>query len=373
MSAVPSTGNARPTRIDQIIPSIVEHDAVSNHTFGAQRLLRSMGFCSEIYSNNIGPGLDGAVEPLGRLARLGDGSQWVLYQSSIGSPAAKVFAAHPGPKILDYHNITPAELVERWLPPLAAEARLGRAQLQELAPLVGYAIADSPFNARELQGYGYARTRVVSVLLEAGNFDAPANPAWLQRLQAKKVDGGKDWLFVGQLSAHKAQHDVIKAFVCYRQVFDDRARLHLVGREMGAAYKQALGHFIAELGLQDSVELVGSVPTDVLAAYYESADVFVCCSDHEGFCAPIVEAMARGLPVVGYGAAAVPDTIGEGGIVLPRKDAALVAAAAHEVLQDSTGREALVSAGRARAASFALPVAEEAFRQAIKEALAVAS
>ena len=54
----------RPVRIDQVIPSIVERDAVSHHTLEAQRVLHSLGFVSEIYACNMGPGLAGRVHPL---------------------------------------------------------------------------------------------------------------------------------------------------------------------------------------------------------------------------------------------------------------------------------------------------------------------
>jgi glycosyltransferase involved in cell wall biosynthesis len=362
----------RPAHIDQVIPAIVEHDAVSNHTFEAQRLLREMGFGSEIYARIIGPGCDGRVQPLVNLRAAEPERQWLLYQSSIGSPAAEVFAEHPARKLLDYHNITPARLVERWLPPLGAEARLGRAQLARLAPIVSYAFADSGFNASELDAAGYAPTRVVPVLVESGNFEAEPDEESLARLGDAKLGGGADWLFVGQVAPHKAQHDVIKAFACYRKAYDQRARLHLVGREMGSTYRDALRRFVADLGLTDAVEITGSVPTGTLAAYYATADVFVCCSDHEGFCAPVVEAMHRGVPVVAYAAAALPETVGTGGLLLESKAPGLVAAAVNQVLADPETRRALVAAGIVQAGRFTLEAARVAFRDAITEALALA-
>jgi glycosyltransferase involved in cell wall biosynthesis len=369
-SASGSSSSVRPTRIDQVIPSIIEHDAVSNHTFVAQRLLREMGFVSEIYAAIIGPGCAGRVHPLGELPSLEDGSQWVLYQCSIGGPAADVVARHPGRKLLDYHNITPSPLVERWLPPLAEECRLGRRQLKALAPLVSYAFARSAYNAAELATNGFARSTVVPFLVERGNFDESPDADWLARLAAARSEGGSDWLFVGQIAPHKAQHDLVKAFACYRSVYDADARLHLVGREMGSTYIDALRRFIAALGLQDAISLPGSVSVGALVAYYGIADVFVCLSDHEGFCAPIVEAMSRGVPVVAYAAAAVPETVGEAGVLLSDKSPAFVASVVHRLLGDAPVRASLVAAGRARALQYAPEVAAAAFRDAIKVALA---
>ena len=361
----------RPEAIDQVIPAIVEHDAVSNHTFEAQRLLRQLGFASEIFARIIGPGCDGRVRPLAELPTgpsAGD-RRWVLYQSSIGSPAADAFAAFPGRKLLDYHNITPAALVERWLPPLGDETRLGRRQLAELAPKVSFAFADSAYNAAELTEAGYAVARVVPVLVEAGNLDLAPDAEVVERLQAARSRGGADWLFVGQLAPHKAQHDVIKAFAAYRRCFDPTARLHLVGREMGNAYRDALRRLVASLGLSAAVELPGSVSTAALAAYYATADVFVCCSSHEGFCVPVVEAMHRGIPVVAYAAAAVPETVGDAGVLVADKDPLTVAATVAELLGDAHARAALVRAGRERAAGYSLERARATFRTVIAEAV----
>lgn len=360
----------RPKRIDQIIPSIIEHDAVSNHTFGAQRLLQKMGFVSEIYARILGPGVEGRVHQLDELEVHGDGSQWMLYQCSIGSPAAEVFRSHPGRKLLDYHNITPDDLVERWLPPLGAETRLGREQLATLAPVVDYAIADSPFNARELIDCGYRYAEVVPVLIEPGNINAVADVELVDRYRSEL---GHDWLFVGQIAPHKAQHDIVKAFARYRALYDPHARLHLVGREMGSAYRDAIRRFIGGLGLKDAVDMPGAVTTAELAGYYELSDVFVCLSEHEGYCAPVTEAMARGLPVVAYGRAALPDTVGSAGIVLDEKDPDYVAAVVHELLSNALLQDKLRARGRAKAAGFSLERAELAFVGAIDQALSLLS
>jgi glycosyltransferase involved in cell wall biosynthesis len=352
-----------PRRIDQVIPSIIEHDAVSNHTFEAQRLLRSMGFESEIFASSIGPGTLGRVRPIDELGA-GSDDEWLLYQCSIGSPVADRFLARSGPKMLDYHNITPAELVERWIPPLAAEARLGRAQLPVLARGVRGSFADSQYNVDELVSFGFTAPSVVPIMIEVANTEAKADPDTLARLSSV---GGAKWLFVGQIAPHKAQHDIVAAFACYRELFDPRARLSIVGREMGHSYKRAVENFIRALGLTDAVEVPGSVAPEVLAAYFDAADVFVCLSEHEGFCAPIIEAMARGVPVVGYAAAAVPSTIGDAGVVLDDKDPLVVAAVVNELLGDPAARAQFSERGRRRAGEASLEHARAAFCSAVVE------
>jgi glycosyltransferase involved in cell wall biosynthesis len=362
----------RPVRIDQIIPSIVERDAVSHHTLEAQKVLHSMGFVSEIYAGNMGPGLHGRVHLLEDLPREPPERQWVCYQASIGSPAADVFASHPGLKLLDYHNISPAELVERWLPHLGEEVRLGRRQLAELAPAVEFAVADSEFNRLELEEAGYRRTAVAPLMVDTTNVFSPPDPRLLERLAAERSGGGRDWLFVGQMLPHKAHQDVIKALVLYRRLFDPEARLHLVGRESCPAYADALHRYASALGLAGAVDFAGSVSAGELSAYYESADVFVCCSDHEGFCAPLLEAMHHRLPVIAYGVTAVPETVLDAGIVLPSKSPVLVASAVQRVLADAGLRESLVQAGLARAQEFSVDAARRGLVQAVEQVLQAA-
>ncbi|MGA2531173.1 MAG: glycosyltransferase family 4 protein [Acidimicrobiales bacterium] len=359
----------RPVRIDQIIPSIVERDAVSHHTLEAQRVLHSMGFVSEIYAANMGPGLQGRVHLLDDIPRESPEHQWVCYQASIGSPAADVFAAHPGLKLLDYHNISPVELVERWLPHLGEEIRLGRKQLAELAPVVELGLADSEFNRAELQEAGYLKSTVAQLMVDTSNYSALPDRRVVERLATERFRGGHDWLFVGQMLPHKAHQDVIKALACARELFDPDARLHLVGRESCPAYADALHRYAAALGLSGAVNFAGSVSAGELSAYYTSADVLVCCSDHEGFCAPLLEAMHHRLPIVAYGVTAVPETVLDAGIVLPSKSAVLVATAVQRVLSDAALREELVLAGLERARAFSIEGARRGFADAVEGVL----
>ena len=249
----------RPVRIDQVIPSIVERDAVSHHTLEAQRVLHSMGFVSEIYACSMGPGLAGRVHPLSELPSEQSERQWICYQASIGSPAVEVVLSHPGLKLVDYHNISPSELIERWMPELGEEVRLGRKQLAELAPIAELGFADSEFNRAELEQGGLPATAVAPLMVDTANFYTPADQRVTDRLRAARARGGQDWLFVGQMLPHKAHHDVIKALACARKMFDSQARLHLVGRESCPAYADALRRFVSSLELDGAVEFLGSV------------------------------------------------------------------------------------------------------------------
>jgi len=363
----------RPRRIDQVIPTIVGRDAVGNHTFEAEAVLRSLGFTSEIFAERCSSEVAARVR---RLEELGSGAgedpsdRWLIYQSSIGSDAAEVFAAHNSVKLLDYHNITPAGLIGNFSTELAREVAAGRRQLAELAPRVALGMADSSFNADELTALGCREAVVVPLMIDWDNFDTEPDRATAARLSQLRSGGGTDWLFVGQISPHKGQHDLVKAFAYYREAYDPSARLWIVGRETSASYVTKLLVGVAELGLSEAVHFVGAVPPASLAAYYRGVDVFVCCSAHEGFCAPLIEAMHHRLPIVAYGAAAVPETLGRAGVLLDSPTASLVAAGVHRVVSDPVLKDHLVREGERRAATFALAATRARFAEAIASLLA---
>jgi glycosyltransferase involved in cell wall biosynthesis len=115
--------------------------------------------------------------------------------------------------------------------------------------------------------------------------------------------------------------------------------------------------------------MTGAVPGPVLSAYYETADVFVCVSDHEGFCVPAVEAMANGVPVVAYDVAAVGETVGSGGLLLDDKSPMVVAAAVDRVVRDPALSRRLVDCGRKRAAELSMPASGKKVISAIEQAV----
>ncbi len=197
---------------------------------------------------------------------------------------------------------------------------------------------------------GLADTAVVPVFIDPSGWGALDRE---HRDQLRRSKRGTDWLFVGRLAANKAQHDLVCAFALYRRVWDPDARLWLVGGTSAGSYQLALEALIARLDLGDSVRLAGSVPPGELGAYFDAADVFVCLSDHEGFCVPVIEAMWWGVPVVAYAATAVPETVGDAAVLLEHKDYAAVGAAVDRVIRDNALRAALVERGHARVQQFA--------------------
>ena len=362
--------------IHQVLPVFAPRDAIGNHTAAIRRALQAMGVTSEIFAGEVNSGAgNGAreiteVDP--RRLAAAEPTVW-LYHASTGSAVAEWWAELPGPKALDYHNITPSELLGPWEPHVGVELDHGRRQLAELASVADWALADSSYNEAELRGLGYRWTGVVPILLDTAHLaDEGVNPESLARLRARKAAGGADWLFVSRILPHKAQHDVIKALAAYRGAYDPDGRLTLVGAVGSARYAEALGDFVDDLALERAVDLTGSVAPGDLGAHFRVADVYVSASEHEGFGVPLLEAMAHDIPVVAYACTAVPETVGDAAVLVEDKSPTVMATAAHRVICDPDLRAHLVAAGRTRLLELGLGPSTERLRLAVARILAEA-
>jgi glycosyltransferase involved in cell wall biosynthesis len=340
------------TAIHQFVPTLAPRDAVGTHYLAIQATLRDAGYASDIYAFEAKDEFRKRARPYRdyRGGKRGE-ETWLLYHSSVGSPVAEFVMTRAEPLLVDYHNITPPSFFLRWEPYVVGQLQLGRRQLATLAPRCRLGLADSAFNASELEAMGCPRTDVLPIMLDIATLDRRPDPLVAAQVEAARGRSAQ-WLFVGRIAPNKAQHDLIKAFAAYREYFDGDARLRLVGGSSSHAYETALRAFVDALGLGGAVEFTGPVSDGALAAYYERSDVLVVCSEHEGFLVPLLEAMHHGLPVVAYASSAVPETLGDAGLLLDSKRPVPVAAAVDRVLHDDALRSAMIAAGKARLAHF---------------------
>ncbi len=305
--------------VHQVCAGAVPRDAISHHLLESQRVLRDLGLRSEILCEDerIHPALARRVRRVsdwGEVARPGDAA--VLHYS-IGSPAFGYVLSRCDRTAIHYHNITPAELLWEDAPAVALACARGRAELAGLAHRVGSAAADSGFNAAELHDLGFPDVEVVGVMRR----ELPVAPA------ARSADGRLRLLFVGRGVPNKAQHHLIAALAALRQTGAD-ALLTLVGTWEGMEpYERRCRRLASALRVEEHVDFAGSLDDAGLARAYATSDCFVCLSDHEGYCVPLVEAMAAGLPIVAWAAGAVPETVGAAGLLLDDKRPSMVAEA----------------------------------------------
>lgn len=339
--------------IHHFTATLSPRDAVGAHTLALDELLHDMGHRTELFAQSVHPDLRGRAADF-RDHDPGSTPDLLLYQASTGSPVADHLLGRAEPLVLNYHNLTPAEHFDPWEPHVGAELDAGRRQLARLARRAKAAVADSAFNAAELAELGMEHLWVAPVL-----FDPPPLPE--HRVTAEPPT----LLFVGRLAPNKAQQDLIAA-VSLLRTRRPGARLVLVGTASSHRYETALRELAADI-CPGGVEFAGSVDQSTLIDWYGRADAFICLSEHEGFCVPVIEAMAAGLPVVAFDAAAVPETVGAGGVIIDDKRPATVVAAVERVLDDATLRAELGRNGRARAADFSPESVRTRHRDAFTE------
>jgi L-malate glycosyltransferase len=200
-------------------------------------------------------------------------------------------------------------------------------------------LGDSEYNRRELQDAGFARTAVLPIVLDFEAYRRPPSPV-VRRLYR---DGRTNILFVGRIIPNKKIDDLIRVFAYYQRYVDPQSRLLLVGDHRGHEhYLDRLSEMVRELRL-DEVVFTGHADDDEIVAYYQAADLFLCLSEHEGFCVPLQEAMHFGVPVVAYDAGAVKETLHRGGVLLREKRPEVVAELLRDVLTEPTLRTAVMS------------------------------
>jgi glycosyltransferase involved in cell wall biosynthesis len=289
----------------------------------------------------------------------------LLYQLSTASPVADFLMERPETLVLDYHNITPPSFYEGWEDHTVEKVALARVQAAVLAPKASLGIADSAFNAAELRRFGCPVTAVVPILVKVDDRPPDVDESELSRLRSAH-GRATVLLFVGRLSPNKAQHHLVEALWLYRRWYDPGARLHLVGPSMTESYADAVFALAEELGLTGAVRRGEGLSDAELAAWYADADVFVCLSEHEGFCIPLLEAMRSGLPVVAYSAGAVPETLGDAGIVIESKRPSVVAATVDRVRRDGRLADRLIAAGHARLHDFRPPATRARFVEVLR-------
>jgi glycosyltransferase involved in cell wall biosynthesis len=295
-----------------------------------------MGMVSEIYAEHVGPGLHGQIRPIEEYN--GSPKHLLLWHHSMGNDALDFWLGLPDDIVTIYHNVTPAQYFIND-PVTRYYAALGREQLKVLAGRSKGGVADSNFNRREMLSAGFRRVEVLPPRTDFSVFTIAGVERWRR---------STDWLFVGRLVANKCQHQLVRAFADYANSLDDTARLLLVGDLSRTDYVAEVEYEAVKCGVANRVVLVGTVPDAQLRAMYAQAGVFVSLSEHEGFGVPILEAMASGLPVIAYAAAAVPETMGGAGLLLRSNDPSTVAATVLSLQHDSTLRERLVSRQWAR-------------------------
>ncbi len=333
--------------IHQLLPNLCYGDAISNHALVIRNYLRRCGYQSEIFVRYVDQRV--ADEATVFQPNCISTQAGLIYHHSIGSELTKYAIAHPGSKCLIYHNITPAKFFRPYRPDFAEILEKGREELKQLAQHFSVSVGDSAYNAAELLAFGFHQPGVLPIVVDPRKWDMPADASLMEQLQDQK----SNLLFVGRIVPNKCQEHLLQAFSEYLTM-DREARLILVGQgDINDPYYCYLINTIQKLNLTGHVLVSGQVNDAQLLAFYRTAHLFWSMSEHEGFCVPLVEAMWFDIPVFAYKSSAVPETLGEGGLMFTTKNELVqLAAVAKLLVKDESLRSKVIKAQRRRVEKF---------------------
>ncbi len=336
--------------LHQFVAGFNHGDAISNEALLLRRFARDRGLASDIYCEpaRVLPELRREVRDVARAeAELGP-EDAVLLHLSIGSVVNEIFWRLRTRRAILYHNVTPPEWFEGLNEATARLLALGLQQARQLAGTAQVTLADSAFNAGELAAMGHRDVKIYPLALDFSQIRAAPDPTRLREW----ADGRTNLLFVGRGAPNKRIEDLLAVLHYVQRWVEPAARLIHVGSFAGTErYLGLLQARAREWRLRDVV-FAGPLPQRALSAAYAAATAFVCMSEHEGFCVPLVEAMAHGVPVVAYAAGAVPETLDGAGVLFRQKRWDLIAETIGRLARDPALRRGVQDAQRRRLERF---------------------
>ncbi len=346
-------------KIIQLLTTISYGDAVSNDVLALHNAMRQKGYDTMIYAENVDERLlSSSVKRIKKMQKISD-EDVIIYHLSTGTKLNYALPKYKGRKILIYHNITPCEFFKGYNEGARKLCKEGQEGLEFLADKVEYCIADSEYNKQDLINAGYkCKIDVLPILIPFSDYEKKPSAKVIQKYENEHY---VNILFTGRISPNKKQEDVIKAFYMYQKYYNCKARLFLVGSYRGMeTYYAKLKEYVKQLGVKN-VYFTGHIKFDEILAYYQLADVFLCMSEHEGFCVPLVEAMKFDIPIVAYDSSAIGYTLGGSGMLLKEKEPLEVAGMIDYIVKHPEVQDELKMGQRKRMEDFAHELIETQF------------
>lgn len=343
--------------VHQLLSGAGPVDAVTAQARAYRRLFGEWGWGGSDVAERIDPRIGGEFRPLSKLRA--DPEDVLLLHYSAYAPKLRAALALPNRKLLVSHNVTPARYLWGYEPMIAVHCAIGRAQLPDFVRGVDVAAGVSEFNVAELREAGARDTAVIPILFDRSRLGAAE--------EGRPAPGAPPTiLFVGRLTPHKRQDDLLRAFALYRAEHAPDARLVLVGEPLSPRYRAALAG-LAERLAPGAVEIASGLSPEELWERYRSAHAFLCLSEHEGFCVPLLEAFHFGVPVVARPAGGIPEVAGDAALLVSEgEDLAVVAELVHLAVGDAPLRGELRRRGEGRLAAFAYDRVAERLRAAVE-------
>jgi glycosyltransferase involved in cell wall biosynthesis len=343
----------RPRNIHLVIPNLAPYDAVGNDVAQMRLALMESGHAVRIFAEAIDPACssiaDSIVTAPPELWKSSD--DILIYHHSIGWPRGEAILFNTRNKvILRYHNITPAHFFAPFSVPFTEACEVGIASTKRIVKLPNLLfVGDSSYNCQDLISYG-ASPRACRVLPPFHLTEELGREMFDIETVSRYGGATVNVLFVGGLKPNKGHAGAIRVFAEYQRNHNDRSRLIFAGSqdERLSKYLHTLKSLARDLGVQNHIIFTGRLTNAQIKSLYVSADVFLCASEHEGFCVPLIESMYFRVPVVAWGKTAVRETMGDYGGVFEEWNESAFAAQIDRVVEDAEIADHLGTMGRRR-------------------------
>ncbi len=346
-------------KIIQLMPTVSFGDAVSNDARAISKVMTEMGYKNAIYAENVDPRIkDPFIYKMSKLKKIND-DDIVIFNHSTGTKLCYELPKLPGKKMMIYHNITPAHFFSGYSQIASELTRYGYEGTRFLADKIDYVMGVSEYNISQLKAMGYnCPSYVRPILIPFEDYRKEPDGDVIARYSG---DGYVNIVFVGRIAPNKKHEDLIAAFAYYKKNINPKSRLILVGSERGMErYKKCLMNYVSALCVDDVI-FTGQISFKSILAYYKIADVFLCLSEHEGFCVPLVEAMCFEKPIIAFDSSAVGETLGGSGILINDKNPVFVAMVIDRLVKDEALKKQIVEKQNERLKDFSYEKVKESF------------
>lgn len=334
------------TRIIQICLNIVPGDGISHYVGSLDKMFKKYGIPTQTYTQLL---VDDYVSGAIVIKSARDielmSTDIILYHMSIGTSLNSEVLQLPNRKILIFHNITPSSFMSKWDRSFENALRIGVYDIKKTVGKYESCITFSDFNKKTLvsEGWNPSKIKVVPYFNYLEELDVESDFNMLRRYN----DDCINVLFVGRVVPNKRQDLLIMVTNSYRTLYKRKTRLILAGKTGFKPYHNYLKNLVSKLRIPD-VDFTSEISNSQLRACYESADLFLCLSEHEGFCMPLIEAMYMNVPVIAYNTSAIAETMGGAGILLESNDPKTVTYAINRVVNDENYRNSIIQGQRKR-------------------------
>ena len=352
-------------KIIQVIPTVSFGDAVSNDARAICRVISEMGYKTGIYAENIDSRIrDPFLHKITRLPEL-KRDDIVIFNHSTGTDLCYKLPELGGRKMMIYHNITPPQFFEMYSLRSKELTEYGYRGTEFLKDKIEYVMPVSEYNASDLRAMGYNCPMYVRpILIPFEDYEKEPDRDIVEKYSG---DGYTNIVFVGRIAPNKKHEDVIKTFAYYKKHINPKSRLILVGSDSGMErYSGYLKGYTEALMVEDVV-FTGHISFKAILAYYRVADMFLCMSEHEGFCVPLVESMFFNVPIIAYDSSAIASTLGGSGILVKEKDPVFVSMIIDRLVKDKALREYVVSKQTERLKDFSYEMVKTQFVKGITD------